>query len=162
MRSRVPVALARRSKVLVDGLTFPRSSLAIADWVVFIFLANCSWVSPPLIRASIMARANSYSGPSFSYSILYFEFLLHFLCRSLILLILISPLRSPWLTALYFTAEGAELRREKHVCLSPRRHLQMGAQTGFFIIQQLRLQIIWGNSSHLFTLNFRRPVYIND
>ncbi len=68
IRSRVPVARATFSSVRVDGGVRPLSNRATADCVVFIRAANSAWVRPARVRASISARATSYSGPSCSYA----------------------------------------------------------------------------------------------
>ena len=63
IRSRVPVARATFSSVRVDGGVRPLSNRATADCVVFIRVANSAWVRPARVRASISARATSYSRP---------------------------------------------------------------------------------------------------
>ena len=67
IRSRVPVARATFSSVRVDGGVRPLSNRATADCVVFIRAANSAWVKPARVRASISARATSYSGPSLTF-----------------------------------------------------------------------------------------------
>ena len=63
-----PVARATFSSVRVDGGVRPLSNRATADCVVFIRAASSAWVRPARVRASISARATSYSGPSCSYA----------------------------------------------------------------------------------------------
>lgn len=59
---RVSVDAAKRSRIGTVARVSPFSKRMMAEIVVFILCASCSWVSPAALRASIMATATSRSG----------------------------------------------------------------------------------------------------